>query len=94
MEVDDRQLPEVVAGPQSGDLLAPTLDRQLPVYHHPELLARLALTLVRHGVVGGGTDLPTWTYAIAAAVLASSWRLLAVWRGWHAPRPPGAARRP
>jgi len=76
-----------VGGGMVRDLLA----GRVPVVLRSELYATPALVGACVVVVGGESDLPTWTYAIAAAVLASSWRLLAVWRGWHAPRPPGAA---
>jgi uncharacterized membrane protein YeiH len=76
-----------IGGGITRDLLA----GRVPVVLRSELYATPALVGAVVVVVGGETSLPTWTYAIAAAVLAISWRLLAVWRGWQAPRPAASA---
>jgi uncharacterized membrane protein YeiH len=74
-----------------GGMVRDLLAGRVPVVLRSELYATPALVGASVVVVGGSTALPTWTYAIAAATLATSWRLLAVWRGWHAPRPAGSA---
>jgi uncharacterized membrane protein YeiH len=76
-----------IGGGITRDLLA----GRVPVVLRSELYATPALVGAVVVVVGSQTSLPTWTYAIAAAVLAISWRLLAVWRGWQAPRPAASA---
>jgi uncharacterized membrane protein YeiH len=74
-----------------GGMVRDLLAGRVPVVFRGELYATPALVGASVVVVGESTGLPTWTYAIAAATLATAWRLLAVWRGWHAPRPAGSA---
>lgn len=76
-----------VGGGMVRDLLA----GRVPVVLRSELYATPALVGAAIAVVGDSSALPTWTFAIPAAALATVWRLLSVWRGWNAPRPSGHA---
>jgi uncharacterized membrane protein YeiH len=76
-----------VGGGMVRDLLA----GRVPVVLRSELYATPALVGASVAVAGEATALDTWTYAIPAAALCTTWRLVAVWRGWHAPRPAGPA---
>lgn len=76
-----------VGGGMVRDLLA----GRVPVVLRSELYATPALVGASVVVAGASTGLAPWTYAIAAAVLCTGWRLVAVWRGWQAPRPTGPA---
>jgi uncharacterized membrane protein YeiH len=64
---------------------------RVPVVLRSELYATPALVGATVAVVGEATALATWTYAIPAAALCTTWRLVAVWRGWQAPRATGSA---
>jgi uncharacterized membrane protein YeiH len=55
-----------------------------------ELYATPALVGAALAVAGESAGLPTWIFAVPAAAVATTWRLLAVWRGWNAPKPPGS----
>jgi uncharacterized membrane protein YeiH len=74
-----------------GGIVRDILAGRVPVVLRSELYATPALVGASVAVAGGSTALETWTYAIPAAVLCTTWRLVAVWRGWHAPRPAGSA---
>jgi uncharacterized membrane protein YeiH len=74
-----------------GGVVRDVLAGRVPVVLRSELYATPALVGASVAVAGGSTALETWTYAIPAAVLSTTWRLVAVWRGWHAPRPAGSA---
>ena len=76
-----------VGGGMVRDLLA----GRVPVVLRSELYATPALVGACVAVAGASLGLETWTYAILAAILATGWRLLAVFRGWNAPRPAGPA---
>lgn len=74
-----------------GGMLRDVLAGRVPVVLRSELYATPALVGAFVAVAGDGLGLVTWAYAIPAAALCTSWRLLAVWRDWHAPRPTGSA---
>jgi uncharacterized membrane protein YeiH len=74
-----------------GGMLRDVLAGRVPVVLRSELYATPALVGAAAAVAGEYAGLPTWAYAIAAAVLATTWRLVSMWRGWNAPRPPGYA---
>jgi uncharacterized membrane protein YeiH len=69
-----------------GGVVRDVLAGRVPVVLRSELYATPALVGASVAVAGASTALPTWTYAIPAAVLCTTWRLVAVWRGWNAPR--------
>jgi uncharacterized membrane protein YeiH len=74
-----------------GGVVRDVLAGRVPVVLRSELYATPAFVGALIAVLGEQTALATWTHAIAAAALCTSWRLVAVWRGWHAPRPAGSA---
>jgi len=74
-----------------GGVVRDVLAGRVPVVLRSELYATPALVGAFLAVAGESSALATWAYAIPAAVLCTSWRLVAVWRGWHAPRPTGSA---
>ena len=74
-----------------GGVVRDVLAGRVPVVLRSELYATPALVGASVAVVGEATALPTWSYAVGGAVLCTSWRLVALWRGWQAPRPTGQA---
>jgi uncharacterized membrane protein YeiH len=74
-----------------GGVVRDLLAGRVPVVLRSELYATPALVGALLAVAGDMTTVPTWAFAILAAALATTWRLVSVWRGWHAPRPPGQA---
>lgn len=74
-----------------GGVIRDVLAGRVPVVLRSELYATPALVGASLAVLGARSDLATWTYAIPAAVLCTAWRLVAVWRDWHAPRAEGSA---
>ncbi|HLN75547.1 MAG TPA: trimeric intracellular cation channel family protein [Nocardioidaceae bacterium] len=74
-----------------GGVVRDVLAGRVPVVLRSELYATPALVGASVAVAGASTGLPTWTYGIPAAVLCTTWRLVAVWRGWNAPRATGPA---
>lgn len=74
-----------------GGVIRDILAGRVPVVLRSELYATPALVGASVAVVGESLGLATWTYAIPAAALCTTWRLVAVWRGWQAPRPAGSA---
>jgi uncharacterized membrane protein YeiH len=74
-----------------GGMVRDVLAGRVPVVLRSELYATPALVGATVAVVGEATALATWTYAIPAAALCTTWRLVAVWRGWQAPRATGSA---
>jgi uncharacterized membrane protein YeiH len=74
-----------------GGVVRDVLAGRVPVVLRSELYATPALVGASLAVVGEASALATWTYAIPAAVFCTTWRLVALWRGWHAPRPAGSA---
>jgi uncharacterized membrane protein YeiH len=76
-----------LGGGVARDLLA----GRVPVVLRSELYATPALVGAAIAVAGEELGLVTWTFAIPAAALCFGWRMVAVRRGWHAPRPSGSA---
>lgn len=75
-----------------GGMLRDLLAGRVPVVLRSELYATPALVGATIAVLGDElTTWPTWTFAIPAAVLATGWRLLSWWQGWHAPKPAGSS---
>jgi uncharacterized membrane protein YeiH len=73
-----------------GGVVRDVLAGRVPVVLRSELYATPALVGAALAVAGESAGLPTWTFAVPAAAVASTWRLLAVWRGWNAPKPAGS----
>ncbi|HEX6248045.1 MAG TPA: trimeric intracellular cation channel family protein [Nocardioidaceae bacterium] len=73
-----------------GGVLRDLLAGRVPVVLRSELYATPALVGASVAVAGESVGLATWTFAVPAAAFATSWRLIAWWRNWEAPRPPGS----
>ncbi len=73
-----------------GGVVRDLLTGRVPVVLRSELYATPALVGAALAVAGESAGLPTWAFAVPAAAVASTWRLLAVWRGWNAPKPAGS----
>lgn len=71
-----------------GGMLRDLLAGRVPVVFRGELYATPALVGALLAVVGVEASLPPAAVAVPAAVVCTGWRLLAVRRGWDAPRPP------
>ena len=65
--------------------------QRLPIVFRGEIYATPALAGAGIAVVGARLDLPTLMVAVAGAGLCTTWRLMAMWRRWQAPRPRGPA---
>ena len=76
-----------IGGGMARDVLA----QRLPIVFRGELYATPALAGAGIAVVGARLDLPTLMVAVAGAGLCTTWRLMAMWRRWQAPRPRGPA---
>jgi uncharacterized membrane protein YeiH len=74
-----------------GGMIRDLLAGRVPVVLRSELYATPALVGAAVAVAGQTVGAATWAAAIPAAVLCTTWRLVAVWRGWHAPRAAGSA---
>ncbi|MFB9311884.1 trimeric intracellular cation channel family protein [Nocardioides plantarum] len=74
-----------------GGMVRDLLAGRVPVVFRGELYATPALAGAAVAVVGERTDLPVAVVAVAGAAVCLSWRLLAIWRGWQAPKPTGSA---
>ncbi len=74
-----------------GGMLRDVLAGRVPVIFRDELYATPALAGAVVIVLGDRTDLPESTYALVGAAVCLIWRLLAMWRHWHAPLPRGPA---
>ncbi|HEX4977715.1 MAG TPA: trimeric intracellular cation channel family protein [Nocardioides sp.] len=72
-----------------GGMLRDLLAGRVPVVLRGELYATPALVGAALAVAGVEASLPPAAVAVPAAVVCTGWRLLAVRRGWNAPRPPG-----
>ena len=72
-----------------GGMLRDLLAGRVPVVFRGELYATPALVGAALAVAGVEASLPPAAVAVPAAVVCTGWRLLAVRRGWNAPRPPG-----
>jgi uncharacterized membrane protein YeiH len=74
-----------------GGMLRDLLAGRVPVVFRGELYATPALVGATIAVVGHEIGLRTALVAVPAALLCFGWRLLAMRRGWSAPRPSGPA---
>ena len=74
-----------------GGMLRDLLAGRVPVVLRGELYATPALVGAAVAVAGVEASLPSGVVAVPAAAVCIGWRLLAVRRGWNAPRPPGVA---
>ncbi|GAB2752354.1 trimeric intracellular cation channel family protein [Nocardioides pakistanensis] len=73
-----------------GGVVRDLLAGRVPVVLRSELYATPALVGAALAVtMDTQTGLSTSAFAVPAAALATGWRLLAIWRGWQAPRPAG-----
>jgi uncharacterized membrane protein YeiH len=74
-----------------GGVLRDVLAGRVPLVFRGELYATPALVGAAVAVLGREAGLRTAVVAIPAAALCFGWRMLAVRRGWNAPRPTGSA---
>lgn len=74
-----------------GGVVRDLLAGRVPVVFRGELYAIPALAGASMAVLGIRLDLPGTLVAVVAAGVCMSWRLLAMWRRWQAPVPPGSA---
>jgi uncharacterized membrane protein YeiH len=74
-----------------GGMLRDLLAGRVPIVLRGELYATPALLAAAVAVVGSEAGLPDAWVAVPAAVICFGWRVLAIRRGWSAPRPPGTA---
>lgn len=74
-----------------GGMLRDVLAGRVPVVIRSELYATPALVGAGLVVTGEWLLLPTGPVAVGAALVCFVWRVLAVLRGWNAPRPGGSA---
>lgn len=71
-----------------GGILRDVLAGRVPVIFREELYATPAFAGALLAVLAHGAGLGWWAY-VGAGALCVGWRLLALWRGWRAPLPPG-----
>jgi uncharacterized membrane protein YeiH len=74
-----------------GGMLRDVLAGRVPVVIRSELYATPALVGAALVVAGEWLRLPTGQVAVGVSLLCFVWRVLAVLRGWNAPRPGGSA---
>lgn len=74
-----------------GGMVRDLLAGRVPVVFREELYATPAFAGALLAVAAVELDLGAWAYGVAAGVCLV-WRLLALWRGWRAPLPPGIDR--
>ena len=74
-----------------GGMLRDVLAGRVPIVLRGELYATPALVGAGIAVLGVGAGIDEVLVAVAGAVVCLVWRLLAMRRGWTAPRPSGAA---
>ena len=74
-----------------GGMLRDVLAGRVPIVLRGELYATPALVGAGLAVLGVGAGIDEVLVAVAGAVVCLVWRLLAMRRGWTAPRPSGAA---
>jgi uncharacterized membrane protein YeiH len=76
-----------IGGGMARDVLA----QRVPIVFRGELYATPALAGAALAIVGARLDLPTLVVAVAGAGLCTTWRLMAMWRRWQAPKATGPA---
>ena len=74
-----------------GGMVRDVLAGRVPVVFRGELYATPALGGAVVVVLGERADLPVVAVAAVGALVCLVWRLLALWRGWQAPKPTGSA---
>jgi len=74
-----------------GGVIRDLLAGRVPVVLRSELYATPALLGAALTVSAGYVDVATAVVAVPAAALCFTWRLVAMRRGWNAPRPSGSA---
>jgi uncharacterized membrane protein YeiH len=74
-----------------GGILRDILAGRVPIVLRGELYATPALVGAAIAVVGTEIGLSVGVVAVPAALVCLLWRLLAIRRGWQAPRPSGSA---
>lgn len=74
-----------------GGMVRDVLAGRVPAVFRGELYATPALAGAAVAVVGVRVDLAVEVVAVAGALVCLVWRLLALWRGWQAPKPAGSA---
>lgn len=74
-----------------GGMIRDVLAGRVPLVLRTELYATPALVGAAMAVGTHEAGLPGWAVALPAAVVCFGWRLLAMRRGWEAPRPRGSA---
>jgi uncharacterized membrane protein YeiH len=74
-----------------GGMLRDVLTGRVPLVFRGELYATPALLGAAIAVVGHEAGVRTWLVAVMAALVCFGWRILALRRGWNAPRPTGSA---
>lgn len=74
-----------------GGMMRDVLAGRVPVIFREELYATPAFAGALLAVGAHELGLGWWAYVLSGAVCVV-WRLLAMWRGWRAPLPPGAAQ--
>jgi uncharacterized membrane protein YeiH len=74
-----------------GGMLRDVLAGRVPLVFRGELYATPALVGATIAVVGQEAGLRTAVVAGPAAIVCFGWRVIAVRRGWNAPRPAGSA---
>lgn len=74
-----------------GGIVRDVLAGRVPVVLRGELYATPALVGATIAVIGSEAGLRTAVVAVPAALVCIGWRLLAMRRGWNAPRPAGTS---
>jgi uncharacterized membrane protein YeiH len=74
-----------------GGILRDVLTGRVPLVFRGELYATPALVGAAIAVLGERAGLPTAVVAVPAAAVCFGWRVLAVRRGWNAPRAAGSS---
>lgn len=74
-----------------GGIIRDLLAGRVPVVLRSDLYATPALVAAAVAVAGRSAGLDTSMVAVPAAVLCFGWRILALRRGWSAPKPAGSA---
>jgi uncharacterized membrane protein YeiH len=74
-----------------GGMVRDLLASRSPAVFSNELYATPALVGAAWAVLASGWGLPEWLVALPGVAICFGFRLLALWRGWHAPLPRGPA---
>lgn len=74
-----------------GGMVRDLLAGRVPVIFRGQLYATPALAGAAVAVAGERAGIGGWPVVLAGAAVCLSWRLLAIWRDWQAPKPAGSA---